>query len=272
MFRLGVAAAIAHMRSQVESGFHDVVWWSSGMLPSTFVGGAPACSGAFVRSPGAPVEAAVSPESRRDKRKAKRTHRRQAAWVVLDGGTAKIACVLWDISEGGARIAAAHGSALPDVFGLFLNKDGKSRRYCQVVWRRGSQLGVRFVDESVADIDLDPTPAWMRRRKAQSAPAATGSAAANDTPTSELALVGFGAQLSSDARGRGFRLSSIACVMLVLLVAATALFAFAHFDNDADWAVSVCTSAESFCMHPEWTGAAAIAMFFVFLAVNGMED
>jgi len=214
----------------------------------------------------------VSRASGRDKRKARRAHRRQAAWVVLDGGTAKIPCVLWDISEGGARIAAAHGGALPDVFGLFLNKDGKSRRYCQVVWRRGGQIGVRFVDESVADIDLDPTPAWMRRRKAQSAPAATGMAPAHDGPTSELALVGFGAQLASDAKGRGFRVSSIACAMLVLLVAATALFAFAHFDDDAGWAVSVCTSAGSFCVHPEWTGAAAIAMFFIFLAVNGMEE
>ena len=50
---------------------------------------------------------------------------------MLDGGTAKISCVLWDISEGGARIAAAHGDALPSVFGLFLTKDGKSRRFCR---------------------------------------------------------------------------------------------------------------------------------------------
>ncbi len=39
-----------------------------------------------------------------------------------------------------------------------------------------------------------------------------------------------------------------------------------------DWAVSVCSSAESFCAHPEWTGAAAIAMFFIFLAIDGMEE
>ncbi len=60
--------------------------------------------------------------------------------------------------------------------------------------------------------------------------------------------------------------------MLVLLVAATAVFAVAHFHDDAEWAVSVCTSAESFCLHPEWTGAAAVAMFFIFLAINGMEE
>jgi hypothetical protein len=217
------------------------------------------------------VEGGLSP--RREQRKAKRTHRRQAAWVVLDGGTAKVACVLWDISEGGARIAAAHGNALPDVFGLFLSKDGRSRRYCQVVWRRGTQLGVRFVDESVADIDLEPTPAWMRRRRAaQSAPVATAPAPAYDAQTSEVMLLGYGAQLSSDARGRSIRVSSIARGMLVLLVAATAVFAVAHFQEHAEWAASVCSSAESFCLHPEWTGAAAVAMFFIFLAINGMED
>ncbi len=192
---------------------------------------------------------------------------------MLDGGTAKVACVLWDISAGGARIAAAHGNALPDVFGLFLNRDGRSRRFCQVVWRRGTQLGVRFVDESVADIDLDPTPAWMRRRKAaQAVPGAKSSAPTYDAQTSEVMLLGYGAQLASDARGRSFRVSSIARGMLILLVAATALFAFAHFQDDAGWAVSVCSSAESFCAHPEWTGAAAIAMFFIFLAINGMEE
>jgi hypothetical protein len=219
------------------------------------------------------VEGGVSRESRREQRKQKRTHRRQAAWVVLDGGVAKIPCVLWDISEGGARIAAAHGNALPDVFGLFLNKDGKSRRFCQVVWRRGSQLGVRFVEDEVANIDLDPAPAWMRRRKSQPVPATQSAAPTQDVDSSKLFLPGYGLHAAIEGQRRSsFRLSAVACGILLMLVGATALFAVAHFLDDADWAVAVCSSAGSFCDHPEWTGAAGIAMFVIFLTLNGMED
>src|SRR5262249_12184388 len=100
----------------------------------------------------------------RELRKAKRTRRRNAAWIVLDGEGGRIPCVLWDISDGGARIAAARANALPAVFCLFLSKDGKTRRYCRVVWRNGGLLGIRFIDEAEADMDLD-TPARYRRHK-----------------------------------------------------------------------------------------------------------
>jgi hypothetical protein len=219
------------------------------------------------------VEGGVSRAPQREQRKQKRTHRRQAAWVVLDGGVAKTPCVLWDISEGGARLAAAHGGGLPDVFGLFLSKDGKSRRFCQVVWRRGTQLGVRFLEEDAANIDLDPAPPWMRRRNAQPVAAAKPSAPSHDVDTSQLLLPGYGPHVALDGRRRSsFRLSGVACGILLMLFGATALFAATHFVDDADWAVAVCSSAESFCQHPEWTGAAGIAMFIVFLTLNGMED
>jgi hypothetical protein len=208
----------------------------------------------------------------REQRTSKRKHGRRAAWVVLDGGAARISCVLWDISEGGARIAAAHGNALPDVFGLFLTKDGKSRRFCQVVWRRGSQLGVRFVDEEAANIDLDPAPAWMRRRPAQAMPTAKPSAPTHDAQSIQLLLPGYGSHIAMEGRRNTFRLSAVACGILFMLAGATVLFGFAHFLDDADWAVAVCSNAESFCQHPEWTGAAGIAMFIIFLTLNGMED
>ena len=57
-----------------------------------------------------------------------------------------------------------------------------------------------------------------------------------------------------------------------MLMGATVLFGLAHFLDDAGWAVAVCSNAESFCQHPEWTGAAGVAMFIIFLTLNGMED
>ena len=211
-------------------------------------------------------------DQRRELRKAKRTHRRQAAWVVLDGGCTRFPCVLWDMSEGGARIAAARASTLPDVFGLFLTKDGKLRRFCRVTWRRGGQLGVQFVDELVANIDLDPRPDWMRRRSAPSLPAANNAAQPSNAESIELLLPWCRPQALPDGDERAFRLSSIAFGMLFLLAAATAVFFLAGTQDDADWALSVCTSAQNFCQHPEWTAAAAIAMTVISLTVKSMED
>jgi hypothetical protein len=222
---------------------------------------------------GSPGEGGLSREQRRDLSQAKRTPRRQAAWVVLDGGCTKFPCVLWDISDAGARIAAAHGGALPDVFGLFLTKDGKSRRFCNVVWRRGGQIGVRLVDDEFANIDLDPTPAWMRRKPAGSyLPTAKNAAPSAAVDPSELLQPGLGPLLSSDLKTRSLRVSSIACGILFLLVAATVVFIAAGIQYEADWSVRLCTGAENFCGHPEWTGGAAIAMFFIFLSLRGMED
>jgi hypothetical protein len=73
-------------------------------------------------------------------------------------------------------------------------------------------------------------------------------------------------------RSSSLRMSSLACGILLMLVGATALFAVAHFLDDAEWAVAVCSNAESFCQHPEWTGAAGVAMFVIFLTLHGMED
>jgi hypothetical protein len=213
-------------------------------------------------------------DPRRELRKTKRTPRRQAAWVVLDGGT-QMPCVLWDISEAGARIAAPRASGLPKVFGLFLTKDGTSRRFCHVAWRRGGQLGVQFIDEASANIDLEPSPAWMRRRPVVAAAPAPATAVAHpaDIDASQILLPGCGPQLALDEVAPPFRWSMVARAMAYLLLAATAVFVLAGIENEADWAVAVCTSgAENFCRHPEWTGGAAFAIWMIYLAVSGMED
>ena len=87
-----------------------------------------------------------------EQRRAKRTPRRNAAWIELAGGGDLIPCVLWDISDGGARVAAPRVSTLPAVFRLLLTKDGSSERLCRVVWRSDKQVGVQFIEGSIADV------------------------------------------------------------------------------------------------------------------------
>ena len=54
-------------------------------------------------------------------------------------------CVIWDISDGGARLAVGHSlTDLPRHFTLNLFKDGSVRRDCEVVWTDTKFVGVKF--------------------------------------------------------------------------------------------------------------------------------
>jgi hypothetical protein len=57
-----------------------------------------------------------------------------------------VVCWIADISEGGARLVLAHNEDVPPVFTLLLTPKGDTRRFCQVMRRDGTTLGVKFVE------------------------------------------------------------------------------------------------------------------------------
>jgi PilZ domain len=213
------------------------------------------------------------PARGRELRKAKRTPRRNAAWIVLASNGVRIPCVLWDISDSGARIAAARASSLPQIFCLLLSKDGKSRRFCRVVWRNAGQLGICFIDEAAADLDFGPRVRYPRQKPAPAPPAAPPSARSPEVIASELVLPGCGPRAAVEREPRSLTISSVALGIVVLLTAASALLVLAGMQSgvDAPWALEVCERAGNFCQHPEWTIAAGAVMTVVYLAVKGME-
>jgi hypothetical protein len=82
----------------------------------------------------------------REKRKNPRHPMRRAAEVVFGAHKAPVHCVVWDMSDGGARLAIAHPlDSLPRTFILVLYKDDSVRRNCQVVWTDTRYVGVKFV-------------------------------------------------------------------------------------------------------------------------------
>jgi c-di-GMP-binding flagellar brake protein YcgR len=82
-------------------------------------------------------------------RKSHRKRSRYAAWINLGDHCQPVRCVLWDISDGGARLTAARNvEDLPDQFSLVLNDVVECS--CRVVWRNARFLGVRFVKASAA--------------------------------------------------------------------------------------------------------------------------
>jgi hypothetical protein len=70
---------------------------------------------------------------------------RQPGWITLDGGFAVRPCVVQDMSSTGAKITMDNSNVLPARLRLAFARDARTGRDCEVVWRRGKVLGVKFV-------------------------------------------------------------------------------------------------------------------------------
>lgn len=204
----------------------------------------------------------------REERRSKRTPRRNAAWIGVADNAQRIPCVLWDLSEGGARLAAPRAATLPSAFKLLMTNDGQTHRLCRVVWRKGRQLGVQFV-EALRDDEMDsPMPA---RSAPPLSPGESQSIAAT------LVLPGCGPHVPisvEQVESRGLPVSAFAVGAAALLFAATIFLLVVGLQSagDVPWAQGVCSDVDQFCRHPEWTGVGSALMLVVYLAVRGMES
>jgi hypothetical protein len=69
----------------------------------------------------------------------------QSGWITLEGGFAARPCVVQDMSASGAKITVDDPNVLPAKLRLAFARDARTGRPCEVVWRRGKSLGVKFV-------------------------------------------------------------------------------------------------------------------------------
>jgi hypothetical protein len=70
---------------------------------------------------------------------------RQSGWITLDGGFAARPCTVLDLSSAGAKITVDDPNAVTAKVRLALSRDARTGRTCQVVWRRGKTIGIKFV-------------------------------------------------------------------------------------------------------------------------------
>ena len=80
-----------------------------------------------------------------ERRKHQRVRVIETAWARTAEHSFPYVCVLWDLSEGGARIAVASPDALPEEFELLLERDQRVGTSCRVAWRTSEQIGVEFI-------------------------------------------------------------------------------------------------------------------------------
>ena len=80
-----------------------------------------------------------------DKKREKRKSLSQPGWITLDGGFAARQCVVQDMSSTGAKVTIDDPNTLPAKLRLAFSRDARTGRNCEVVWRRGSSVGIKFV-------------------------------------------------------------------------------------------------------------------------------
>jgi hypothetical protein len=68
----------------------------------------------------------------------------KAGKIAYNDRHVTIACTVRDISATGARLRVDGSVGAPDTFELLIELDGLEAN-CQVVWRAGANLGVRFL-------------------------------------------------------------------------------------------------------------------------------
>ena len=93
-------------------------------------------------------------QRRIDLRKAPRKPLHYPVWIDLGDGTCLRDGMVYDVSETGARLTLADDEQVPDSLVLLLSRNGSARRHCQIVWRSGINVGIKFVPENDA-IKLD---------------------------------------------------------------------------------------------------------------------
>ena len=69
----------------------------------------------------------------------------QPGWITLEGGFAARQCVVKDLSATGAKLTIDDPNSLPAKLRLAFSRDARTGRPCEVVWRRGKSVGIKFV-------------------------------------------------------------------------------------------------------------------------------
>jgi hypothetical protein len=66
-------------------------------------------------------------------------------FLIREPDAAWVECFILDVSEAGIRLDVGALGAVPEVFGVAFNSDGKVIRLCQIAWRRGERIDARFL-------------------------------------------------------------------------------------------------------------------------------
>ena len=105
--------------------------------------------------------------SQSDRRDGSRQRVLKKALIVFNNGHSTVGCHILDISEGGAKLLPTDVVSCPREFALKPLTGGP--RQCEVIWRRGPVLGVRFLGLDQSEKIAEGRRRHTRRRALQQA-------------------------------------------------------------------------------------------------------
>jgi hypothetical protein len=82
--------------------------------------------------------------SKQPRKRETRKSVQQSGWIVLEGGFAARPCTVLDLSDNGAKIRTDDPSSVHSKLKLSFSRDGSKGRSCEVAWRRGQTMGLKF--------------------------------------------------------------------------------------------------------------------------------
>jgi hypothetical protein len=95
-------------------------------------------------------------------REPRRQMNRRAAWITMDDGETRHECAVIDVAPGGAKIMMDVEIDVGGRFGLALVPSHPKLQQCEVVWRRETSFGVKFLpagDSQLSPADVADEPA-----------------------------------------------------------------------------------------------------------------
>jgi hypothetical protein len=82
------------------------------------------------------------PKQRRSSSRKMRSH---DAWITFEGDARRYECQVADISTGGAKLLSAADVSVGSYLRLSASEHAIVSKLCEVMWRRGRWIGVKFI-------------------------------------------------------------------------------------------------------------------------------
>jgi PilZ domain len=86
----------------------------------------------------------------KERRERQRTRVLRNAKIIAPRNSSMIHCTVQDITSSGACLKVANTYGMPRTFELTFEQ-GRTRRFCRVVWHSSDRLGVAFEDPSAGN-------------------------------------------------------------------------------------------------------------------------
>jgi hypothetical protein len=83
--------------------------------------------------------------AQKQRRRLIRRTRQHEAWITFDRGVQSFECQVLDISADGAKLVTDIDAPVGTMFRLSAVPQAVVRRRCEVVWRKGRTVGIKFI-------------------------------------------------------------------------------------------------------------------------------